>query len=194
MQIKFKQINSNDAEAEKAKKLEYEVFYECKYIEENELKRVFQYDRYPDYKFLGAYFEEELIGVVRIISDKELIDKKIKLPSICDFEIAEFFNNYIMNLNKEEIIEIGVFAIREDFRGGNLSLKIMGEIVKNCWSNGERYSLNALDERFLKVLLRLKLPIIQIGEEKIYMGSKTYPTILNSNKLTKKHKESFGIT
>ena len=166
--------------------MEYNIFLKEEYIEPNNLKRVIEYDKYPDFKFLVAQIDDEYAGITRIIRDKNITANQINLPSINDFEIWHDFYTFFKKIDVNGIVEVGTLAIQEKYRGGRLSLIMIGEIIRSSWKQGIFYSLNSLDERFYKMLIRFNLPFTQIGKEKFYMGSVTYPTLFDSKKLTAK--------
>lgn len=118
-------------------------------------------------KFMGIFS----VGTVRIIKS----NNEVSLPVLNDFEVKQVWNG-------KELIEITLFTIKRRFRGsGSLpALMLMRAVYRYARKERLEGMVIAADERLFYLLKRsFGLPFRQIGKEKFYEGSLTYPAYLD---------------
>jgi len=118
------------------------------------------------------------IGTIRIIHN----NNEIGLPITNNFKLQKNFKN-------EKIIELSLFSIIRFFRFFHIiSLITMKKIYQLLKKENIPDFLAAIDQKLLLFLKeKVGIPLHQVGQEKIYEGSLTYPIYLNL-----KEAEEFG--
>ena len=91
-----------------------------------------------------------------------------------DFDTDEHWNN-------NEIAEITLLTVKEKFRGYSriAFLLILRRLYRFLKREGINEIVMAADKRLFFLLRRIHFPIRQIGKEKMYEGSITYPAYLD---------------
>lgn len=152
----------------------HEIWLEEKYAEPGEAI----IEEYAKYDALSVdvlvRFLVVPVGTVRFIHN----DSEVGLPTLIDFAVEECWSS------DDKIIEATLMAVKRGFRRRALhipALVLMRELARYCRRNGLEGGIMACDERlFYLMRRRLGFPIHQIGQEKFYQGSTTYPAFINT--------------
>lgn len=153
----------------------YAVWLKQNYAQREE-PIVEKYSKYNEFsldlllKFLGIL----PIGTFRFIHN----NKDVGLPTLNDFEVKKCW------LDDTKIIETTLLTVKKRYRSSPFhlpSLVLMRELARYCKKKRLEGSIMACDKR-LFFLMRRKLgfPIHQIGKERFYEGSITYPAYINT--------------
>jgi hypothetical protein len=130
-------------------------------------------------KFLGII----PLGTIRLIRN----NSEVGLPVLNDFEVEKCWQR------DNDLIEITLLAVKRKYRSrlfGLTSLILIRETVKYCKNNNMEGGIMACDKRlFFLIRRKLGFPIMQIGPEKFYEGSMTYPAFINAARFYKEIKE-----
>lgn len=147
-------------------KLWYKVWIEEGYAQPNEpiIEKKRKYEKFS--KDFLIKFLNIPIGTIRIIYQND----EMKFPILDVFEVSK-------KLDDEKIVELSLYSILRKYRffhSTNLiAMKRIYQLLKKEKIIG---FLAALDHRlFFFLKEKLKFPLIQIGKEKIYEGSLTFP-------------------
>lgn len=170
--IQVKKIETQ-SEKELFTKIWYRIWLEEKYAEANDKSILIKYARYDPFsidlliKFLAIF----PIGTVRIIKD----NKEVGLPVLNDFEIEKIWKT-------KKIAEITLFTIIKQFRKFRhlVSLTVIKKIYDYVKKEKIEGIVIAGDRRLFFLLTTFfGFPFHQIGQEKLYEGSLTYPAYLD---------------
>jgi len=99
----------------------------------------------------------------------------LRLPALKDFEVQRVWES-------DRIVEATLFTVPKSFRRflHLPALVLMRELCRYCRRNGSEGAIMMVDQRmFFALRDRLLSPIRQIGPERFYKGSITYPAYLN---------------
>jgi hypothetical protein len=173
--------------------LEYRVFVEAGYVEENPDGRITELDRYRHHLFLAAlagngkvpHREQELSGVMRIITAPRArtmgpglfptLDHAKKLR-IDPERLAR-----IMMMDPRQFIDITTMAIPKEERGARVSRALITMSMKHVWGTPPlRYALAAIDSAFYQKLKARELPFEDLGPSVLYWGSPSTATFADS--------------
>lgn len=125
-------------------------------------------------KFLGVV----PVGTMRIIKN----NLEVGLPTLNDFEIKRVWKT-------DEIVEVTLLTIRKIFRRRFLHLPfivLMKALYRHVKEKKAEGILIAADKRLFRSLTKkIRLPFIQIGQEKYYEGSITVPAYMTMKNFEK---------
>jgi len=147
-----------------------EIWHEQGY--EESIEEFTQYDSVST-DFL-LYFLFWPCGTLRIVHN----NPKKELPVFHDFSIEKKL------WKTENIKEITLFTVKKEFRGVKLFYLPLLMLIRHLARLGKRKNVEGwvmmVDKRLFRFLRQIKIPIYQIGKEKFYKGSVTYPAYINN--------------
>ncbi len=180
----------------RCEKLEYDVFLQAGYIEPNPEKRIVDYDSYKEVEILAALWgtknqsnkDKTLTGVYRYITGlrKDKMDFGI-FPTIDAYKklgISEDKMEMLMKLNPKKVVDTSSMAIGEKYRDYVSSNLLWMRMFTRAWELGIRYGVAAIDTSFF-LKLKKRFPCEEMGPPKMYWGSYTTPTFIDSYKFAK---------
>lgn len=128
-QISFRIINT-PFELEKMYELIWQVYaIEKRYIHPKLFSKEILVDEFEEYSIkIGAFFNKELIGALRII-----------LPSPRGFYVEKDFNVELGNLPKNKIAEISRLVVRKDWRNKIVALCLLKKAFDECKKRKIKY-------------------------------------------------------
>jgi hypothetical protein len=178
--------------------LEYRVFVESGYVEENPDGRIDALDRYPHYVFLAAltgdgrlpYEERELSGVMRIIHAPGARQMETGLfPTLdhgAELRIDLEKLARIMAMDPRRFIDIATMAIPKAQRDARVSRALITQVMKHVWERPPlRYALAAIDTVFYGKLKARGLSFEDMGPSVLYWGSPSTATFGDSYRVLK---------
>ncbi len=172
--------------------LEYRVFVESGYVEENPDGRIAALDRYPHHVFLAALTgdrafppERRLSGVMRIITAPHARKMGPGLfPTLdhgSELRIDPEKLARIMRMDPRRFIDIATMAIPGENRDARTSTALITELMQRVWGMPPlRYALAAIDTVFYEKLKARDLPFADLGPSVLYWGSPSTATIGDS--------------
>lgn len=114
---------------------------------------------------------EEVVGVIRQINGSHL-----KVPTLCDFEIYPDYASQLSKVMWPRIVEIGSLAVNRNARG--VAEGLYRQIWQRSKSALHTHWIASIDNRLLVAFRKSRGFLWEdIGESKVYMGSKTTPVI-----------------
>jgi len=124
--------------------------------------------------FLATLFWIIPVGTGRIIRNSS----GASLPVLNDFETSRCWEN------EDKLAELTLLTVRRRFRRYSriAFLLILRRLYRFLKQKGSDEILMAADKRLFFLLRRIHFPIRQIGKEKMYEGSITYPAYLDFRK------------
>lgn len=131
-------------------------------------------------------------GTIRLILDSEL-----GLPVLNDFELNEAGKKIVAG--SQQKMESTLLTLSREFQdnGHNAALHLMRAFYQYCAKNNLPGAFMAADRRLKLLLQRLGFVLEQIGPEKMYEGSLTFPLYIDLEKskelLPKKNKELYDF-
>lgn len=128
-------------------------------------------EKYSKYNFASTDFLAKLLGIIPVGTLRIIRDSSLGLPVLNDFEIRK---------NPEgKVAEVTLFTVRKQFRASLATLVLMKAMYRYAKKENDGIVI-ASDRRLFLLLTRiLGFPFRQIGPEKMYEGSMTYPAYLN---------------
>jgi hypothetical protein len=173
--------------------LEYRVFVEAGYEEENPEGRIAKLDRYRHHLFLAAltgdgtspHRERELSGVMRIITAPHARTMGPGLFPTLDhakeLRIDPDRLARIMAMDPRQFIDISTMAIPTEARDARVSNALIAMSMKHVWGMPPlRYALTAIDTVFYRKLKERELPFEDLGPSVPYWGSPSTATFADS--------------
>lgn len=173
--------------------LEYRVFRESGYEEENPDGRIAKLDRYHHHLFLAAltgdgtlpHRERKLSGVMRIITAPHA--RKMgpglfpTLDHAKELRIDPERLARIMMMDPRQFIDISTMAIPKEERGARVSRALITMSMKHVWGMPPlRHALAAIDTVFYEKLKARELPFEDLGPSVPYWGSPSTATLADS--------------
>jgi hypothetical protein len=155
-------------------KLWHSIWLEEGYAQPNEpiIEKYEKYDKFStDFlvKFLGVF----PVGTLRIIHN----NNEVGLPVLNDFETKRCWQS-------DNIVEATLLTVSKKFRSRVKhipSLVLMRELVRYGKNHNLEGAVMAVDQRlFFAMKRKLCFPLYQIGPEKFYEGSITYPAFIRT--------------
>jgi hypothetical protein len=178
--------------------LEYQVFVESGYVEENPEGRIAEFDRYPHQAFLAALTgdrrlppeERRLSGAVRIVYAPEAwVMGPGLFPTLDHAEelrIVPEKLSRIMAMNPRRFIDISTMTISKEKRDARASKALITRIMTHAWEKGKiRYALAGIDTAFYDKLKARNLPFEDIGPSVPFWGSPTTAAFIDSYRIPK---------
>jgi len=178
--------------------LEYQVFVDSGYVEENPEGRIAEFDRYPHQAFLAALTgdrklppeERRLSGAVRIVYAPEA---RVMGPGLFptmdhaeELKIDTEKLAKIMAMNPRRFIDISTMSISKEKRDTRASKALITWIMTHGWEMPPlRYALAGIDTAFYEKLKARDLPFEEIGPSVPYWGSLTTATFIDSYRIPK---------
>jgi hypothetical protein len=116
-----------------------------------------------------------IVGVIRQINGSHL-----RVPTLCDFEIYPEIASQISKIMWPRIVEIGSLAVNRSARG--VAEGLYRQIWQRSMSALHTHWIASIDNHLLLAFRKSRGFLWQdIGNTKVYMGSKTTPVIANLN-------------
>lgn len=139
-----------------------------------------EYDMRQSIIFLAIDGADRSIGTGRLI-----------LPGEEPLPIEKHFNLYPEELVEAVhgkmgyCVEVSRFIVPQNpsFKNHDITLLIIRAMIHKCMDIGVTHLLTSCDYRFFRLLRALGFYLSEIGESKLFMGSKTIPGILSVKKL-----------
>ena len=186
----------DDALYRRCESLEYRVFVESGYVEENRDGRIAEFDRYPHQVFLAALMgdrrlppeERRLSGAVRIVYAPHARRMGPGLfPTIDHAEELRISHEKlarIMAMNPRRFIDIATMAVSQEKRDARASKALITRIMTHFWEKPPlRYALAGIDTAFYGKLKARDLPFEDLGPSIPYWGSPTTATFIDSYRI-----------
>lgn len=171
--------------------LEYNIFLKTGYIKPTPEKRIKDYDPYHEVEMIAALKgkkgqdsqEKILTGVYRYIvaSKKNKMDFGL-FPTIDAYEklgISDSELSKLMKLNPQKVIDTTSMAVSPEYRDYVTSKLLWTRMFTRAWELGIRYGVAAIDHDFF-LRLQKRFPCRALGPSKMYWGSYTTPTFIDS--------------
>ena len=160
---------------ERFQKIWYSIWLEQGYYEDDPKEPLNDFAQYNPYAtdFI-LFYRSKACGTLRIIHN----NKQEGLPTLKEFCITTQL------WHTENIKEITLFTVDKRFRGSNLFYLPLFVLIKHIARWGKRRGIEGwvmmADERLFYLLRRKKIPIHQIGPQRFYKGSTTYPAYIST--------------
>jgi len=167
-------VVSNQKDRQAFTKIWHEIWLEEEYAQPGE-SIIEEYSRYDAFSVdLLIKFLIFPVGTFRFIHNND----EVGLPTLNDFAVKKCWSG------DDKIVEATLLTVKKKFRrrfSHILALVLMRELARYCKRNGLKGPIMACDKRlFFLMRQRLCFPIHQIGQEKFYQGSITYPVFINT--------------
>lgn len=173
--------------------LEYSVFLESGYVEENPTDRLADFDCYTPMVFLAAFTgnrklpleQRRLSGVVRLVYAPHARKMGPGLfPTIDhakELEIPPENLKRVQVMNPRRCIDIATMVISKEKRDANASKALISKIMTWGWEHPHlRYAFAAIDTLLYRKLRERRLPFEDLGPSVMYMGSETTATVIDA--------------
>jgi N-acyl-L-homoserine lactone synthetase len=138
------------------------------------------YDEEQSIIFLAEDKSGNCLGTSRLI-----LPGKIKLPIEINFNL--YPGEFIEKIHGEltYCVEVSRFVVphNEAYKPHEITLMLCTEMIRTCMNMGVSHMLMSIDVRFFRLLKMLGYTLAEIGETKLYMGSKTTPGVLTLKNL-----------
>ena len=184
----------------KCELLEYETFLKAGYIEPTPEHKITEYNEYSE-EMIAAFIskrgkstnEKILIGVSRLTTalKKDKMDFGL-FPTIDSYQelgISKYRLDKLMTLNPKKVADITSIAAHPQYREYKAPKFILKRVITRAWELGVRYGVAAIDnDVFLK--LQKKYQCYALGPPKMYWGSYTTPTFIDSYDFLKGFKKA----
>ncbi len=134
-----------------------------------------EYDKNQSLIFLALDESGNCLGTSRLILPGE-----IALPIEANFDLypREFIEAIHGKLTY--CMEVSRFVVPQNlhYKNHEITLMLCREMIRTCITMGVSHTFMSIDVRFYRLLKMIGLRLAEIGETKLYMGSKTTPGIL----------------
>ena len=144
-----------------------------------------EYDKNQSLIFLALDEYGNCIGTSRLI-----LQGDIALPVELNFDLypREFIEAIHGKITYS--VEVSRFIVPQNlsYKKHEITLMLCREMMKTSISMGVSHSFMSIDVRFFRLLKMIGYTLAEIGESKLYMGSKTTPGVLALNNLLPKLK------
>ncbi|MBU0597635.1 GNAT family N-acetyltransferase [Patescibacteria group bacterium] len=152
-------------------KLRYEVYCEeYNYLKSEDYPDNLEQDKYDPFSqhFAIKNGSEEIVGYVRLI-----FNSKHGFPIESEFDL----NFGHIKIDREKTVEISRLIVSNEYRKLHLILLLVRGILNFAKDNNVKYAFSVMDDRLLKMLVKMKFPFRKIGPYTSYQGV-TCPNIL----------------
>ena len=134
-----------------------------------------KYDRKQSLIFLALDESGNCLGTSRLI-----LPGDIELPIEINFDIypREFIEAIHGDLSY--CVEVSSFIVPQNlnYKNHEITLMLCRKMIKTCLNMGISHMFMSIDARFFRLLKMIGYKLTEIGETKLYMGSKTTPGVL----------------
>jgi len=139
-----------------------------------------EYDKNQSIDFIAVDNSGDCIGTCRVI-----LSGIVPLPIIKYFKISSREKLEKDYGSLQYCVEASRFIVPKNnfFNRHEITLALSREMINLGFHIGVTHVFLSLDYRFFRLLKILGFPINEIGETKLYMGSKTTPGVLALNNL-----------
>ena len=139
-----------------------------------------EYDKNQSLIFLALDESGNCLGTSRLILQGE-----IELPIEANFSLypREFIEAIHGKITY--CVEVSRFIVPQNlcYKKHEITLMLCREMMKTSLNMGVSHSFMSIDVRFFRLLKMIGYRLAEIGETKLYMGSKTTPGVLALNNL-----------
>lgn len=148
----------------------------------------FRKDEQDPYEKKSVYFvalseSEEVVGVIRLITGE--LDE---LPTIKHFRIYDLDLARLEQLEKRSYGEVSAFTKLPQH---DVGIGLLKAVYLYSLRNGITHWICCIDERVFRYMQRMFLsPFKVVGEPKVYLGSKTIPSVMALSDCASKVKDS----
>ncbi len=134
-----------------------------------------EYDALQSIAFLAKDAEDNVIGTSRLI-----LKGSIPLPVERHFDLYPARKLNVIWGDGSSCAEASRFIVPRHpvYKNHEITLSLVGKMVGACMEHDISCMLMSADYRFYRLLRMIGLPLYQIGEPKLYLGSETIPGVL----------------
>ena len=191
---------------QKCEQLEFKIFSDCNYINDNGRNRLHEFDGFQRSVFIASGREVgTLTGTMRLVFNNGTNMEKSYFPTLANARLIGTPDDGRFSVEKNQnqlliyedsyarlcalpatgCVDVSTMAVLPENRDTSVSGDLISRAIFLAWEMSVRYALGAIDTRFLKKVLQRGLPFVPLGPAVHYWGSPTTPVLLDTYRVPK---------